>query len=89
MVGRQDQEHQLSLEHAATGLRGAGLAVAAEMLAGDPDEVISAEVVQREVGLLAPPRPRCVWRARNDADYSSANRVSSGQQEVPAFEPTL
>lgn len=52
MVGKKDQEHALSLEHAATGLRGAGFTVTADLLPGDPDEVIATEVQQRDVGLL-------------------------------------
>jgi nucleotide-binding universal stress UspA family protein len=52
MVGRQDKEHELSLEHAATSLRGAGLQVTADLLPGDPDEVIASEVEKREIGLL-------------------------------------
>jgi nucleotide-binding universal stress UspA family protein len=52
MVGRKDHEHALSLEHAATGLRGAGFTVTADLLPGDPDEVIAAEVAKREIGLL-------------------------------------
>ncbi len=53
MVGRQDKPHELSFEHAATSLRGAGFEVTADLLAGDPDEVIAAEVEKREIGLLA------------------------------------
>ncbi|MFZ9937748.1 MAG: universal stress protein [Luteolibacter sp.] len=52
MVGRQDKEHGLSLDHAATSLHGAGFEVTADLLAGDPDEVIAAEVEKREIGLL-------------------------------------
>ena len=52
MVGRQDKEHEISLDHAATSLRGAGLQVTADLLPGDPDEVIASEVEKREVGLL-------------------------------------
>jgi nucleotide-binding universal stress UspA family protein len=52
MVGKPDRERQLSLDHAATGLRGAGFTVTADLVSGDPDEVISAEVQQREVQLL-------------------------------------
>ena len=52
MVGRQDRERELSLEHAATSLRGAGLEVAVDLVAGDPDEVIASEVEKREIGLL-------------------------------------
>jgi nucleotide-binding universal stress UspA family protein len=53
MCGKQDHEHELSLEHAATGLRGAGFTVTADLLAGDPDEVIAREVTQRNIDLLA------------------------------------
>jgi nucleotide-binding universal stress UspA family protein len=52
MVSRQDKQHELSLEHAATSLRGAGLQVTADLLAGDPDEVIASEVEKREIDLL-------------------------------------
>jgi nucleotide-binding universal stress UspA family protein len=52
MVGRNGHEHALSLEHAATCLRGAGLTVTADLLPGDADEVIAAEVTKREIGLL-------------------------------------
>ena len=52
MVGKKDHEHTLSLEHAATLLRGAGYTVTADLLAGDPDEVIAREVSQRGVDLL-------------------------------------
>ncbi len=52
MVGRQDKEHELSLDHAATSLRGAGFEVTADLLTGDPEEVISAEVEKREIDLL-------------------------------------
>lgn len=52
MVGKPDKERQLSLEHAATGLRGAGFTVTADLLAGDPDEVIAAEVQQGEIHLV-------------------------------------
>ena len=52
MCGKQDREHELSLEHAATGLRGAGFTVTADLLTGDPDEVIAREVTQRDIDLL-------------------------------------
>lgn len=52
MCGKQDREHELALEHAATGLRGAGFDVKAELIPGDPDEVIAAEVEKREIDLL-------------------------------------
>lgn len=52
MVGKKDHGHALSLEHAATGLRGAGFTVISELLPGDPDEVIAAQVQQHEIGML-------------------------------------
>lgn len=52
MVGKPDKERELSLEHAATGLRGARFAVTASFLPGDPNEVIATEVQQREIQLL-------------------------------------
>jgi nucleotide-binding universal stress UspA family protein len=52
MVGRKNHEDELSLEHASTGLRGAGFSVTADLLPGDPDEVIAAEAENREIGLL-------------------------------------
>ena len=52
MCGRQDREHELALEHAATGLRGAGFDVKADLISGDPDGVIAAEVEKREIHLL-------------------------------------
>jgi nucleotide-binding universal stress UspA family protein len=52
MVGRKDHEHALALGHAASGLRGAGFDVTSELLAGDPDEVIAAQLQQHEIGLL-------------------------------------
>jgi nucleotide-binding universal stress UspA family protein len=52
MCGKSDHEHALALEHAATGLRGAGFTVIADLLPGDPDEAIAHEVKQREAGLL-------------------------------------
>jgi nucleotide-binding universal stress UspA family protein len=50
MVGKSD--HERSLEDAAVALRGAGFAVSADLLPGDPDEVIAAEVEKRGIGLL-------------------------------------
>lgn len=52
MVGKNDGESARSLEHAATGLRGAGFAVTADLLPGDPDEVIASQVIEREISLL-------------------------------------
>lgn len=52
MVGKKDHEHALSLEHAATSLRGAGFSVTADLLPGDPDEVIATQVQQREIDML-------------------------------------
>lgn len=52
MAGKPDQEHTLALEHAATSLRGAGFAVTADVLPGDPDDVIATQVKEREIGLL-------------------------------------
>ena len=52
MIGKPDKEHELALEHAATSLRGAGFTVTADLLPGDPDEVIAAQVKEREIGLL-------------------------------------
>jgi nucleotide-binding universal stress UspA family protein len=53
MIAQQDKKHELSLSEAATGLRRAGFEVTAELLSGDPDEVIAAEVENRKIGLLA------------------------------------
>ncbi|MCU0776208.1 MAG: universal stress protein [Akkermansiaceae bacterium] len=47
-----DGGRELSLGHAATGLRGAGFTVKADLSPGDPDEVITAEVGKRDIGLL-------------------------------------
>jgi nucleotide-binding universal stress UspA family protein len=52
MVGKEDKDHELTLEHAATGLRGAGFTITADLLSGDPDEVIAKQVEQREINLL-------------------------------------
>lgn len=52
MVDKPDKEHELALEHAATSLRGAGFTVTADLLPGDPDDVIAAQVKEREIGLL-------------------------------------
>lgn len=52
MCGKPDREHEISLEHAVTSLRGAGFSVTSELLAGDPDEVIAREATQRSIDLL-------------------------------------
>jgi nucleotide-binding universal stress UspA family protein len=52
MVGKQERENELTLEHAATGLRGAGFTVKADLISGDPEEVISREVAGRDIHLL-------------------------------------
>jgi len=52
MVGKPDKQHELSLDHAATSLRGAGFAVTADLLPGVSEEVIAAEVARREIDLL-------------------------------------
>jgi nucleotide-binding universal stress UspA family protein len=52
MCGKQDRDHEISLGHAATCLRGAGFTVTADLLSGDPDEVIAREVAQRNIDLL-------------------------------------
>jgi nucleotide-binding universal stress UspA family protein len=52
MVGKPDSERELSLGHAATGLRGAGFTVKADLSPGDPEEVITAAVGKRDIGLL-------------------------------------
>jgi nucleotide-binding universal stress UspA family protein len=52
MVGKKDGEYARALEHAATALRGAGFHVTADLLPGDPDEVIASQVIAREIGLL-------------------------------------
>lgn len=51
-VGKPDTELSRSLESAATALKGAGYAVAAELLPGDPDEIISAKVKDSSADLL-------------------------------------
>ena len=40
------------LEDAAISLRGAGFTVTADLLTGDPDEVIASQVIQRDIDLL-------------------------------------
>lgn len=52
MCGKPDREHELSLEQAAAGLRGAGFTVIADLLPGDSEEVIAREVTQRDINLL-------------------------------------
>ena len=51
-AGRQDSDLARSLENAATGLRGAGFTVTADLMQGDPDEVIAREVKLRGIDLL-------------------------------------
>ena len=51
-VGCYCEEHERSLDHAATSLRGAGFQVNADLPSGDPEEVIAAEVEKRDIGLL-------------------------------------
>jgi nucleotide-binding universal stress UspA family protein len=51
-VAKPDSGLSRELQDAATALRGAGYIVTAELLPGDPDEVIAAEVKSREIGLL-------------------------------------
>jgi len=52
MCGKQDRDNEIALEHAATSLRGGGFAVIADLIAGDPDEVIAREVSGRGIDLL-------------------------------------
>jgi len=52
MCGKPDRDHEITLEHAATSLRGAGFTVTAHLVAGDPDEVIAREVNERQIDLL-------------------------------------
>jgi len=52
-VGKPDSDLARSLGEAATALRGAGFTVVADLLAGDPDEVIATQVKQRDIHLLA------------------------------------
>lgn len=52
MAGKADPDLARALEHAATGLRGAGFQVTADLLPGDPAETISAEVQKRGIDLL-------------------------------------
>lgn len=51
-VGKAGGGLERDLEHAATGLRGAGFDVTAELVQGDADGVISSEVEKREIDLL-------------------------------------
>lgn len=51
-IGREGSELARALEESATALRGAGYEVDAQLLSGDPDEVIAAQVKERESGLL-------------------------------------
>jgi nucleotide-binding universal stress UspA family protein len=51
-VGKPDGELSRELQEAATALHGAGFTVTADLLPGDPDEVIAEEVKKRDIGLL-------------------------------------
>ncbi len=51
-VGKPGGNLELELEHAATGMRGAGFEVKASCIAGDAEEVISSEVEKRAINLL-------------------------------------
>ncbi len=51
-VGKPDSSLQSKLANAATKLRDAGFEVEANLLPGDPDEVIAAEVESRGIDLL-------------------------------------
>lgn len=51
-VGTPDSELSRSLEGAATALKGAGYTVTAELLSGDPDEIISSKVKDTSADLL-------------------------------------
>ncbi|MDQ8192277.1 universal stress protein [Roseibacillus persicicus] len=51
-VGKLDSDLARELDGAATGLAGAGYDVSAELLQGDPEEVITREVEARGVDLL-------------------------------------
>lgn len=51
-IGKPGSDLERSLNGAATALKGAGFAVTAELLAGDPDEVISAKVKDSGIDLL-------------------------------------
>ncbi|MEX1025960.1 MAG: universal stress protein [Planctomycetota bacterium] len=51
-VGKPESNLARALDAAALGLRGAGFDVTAELLPGDPDDVIAARVKERGVNLL-------------------------------------
>lgn len=51
-VGKPGGTLARDLEHAATGLRGAGFGVKADLLPGDADEVIAETVENRQIDLL-------------------------------------
>lgn len=51
-VGKPGAELSRSLDEAATALRGSGFKVTADLLAGDVEETIAAEVDKRGIGLL-------------------------------------
>ncbi len=51
-VGQPGGDLARALEEAAASLQGAGFAVTADLLPGDPEEVIAAEVKRRDIGLL-------------------------------------
>lgn len=51
-IGKTGSELERSLDASATALKGAGFAVTAELLPGDPDEVISAKVKDAGIDLL-------------------------------------
>lgn len=51
-VGKLGTDMARALEDSATALRGAGYTVTADLLPGDPDDVISAQVNERGIGLL-------------------------------------
>ena len=51
-VGKPDSTLAKSLEDSATALRGAGYKVTADLLPGDADEVISAQLKELGTGLL-------------------------------------
>lgn len=51
-VGKPGGDLERSLEKAVAQLRGAGFSVIAELLPGDADEVIAAQVKQRDISLL-------------------------------------
>lgn len=51
-IGKPDTELARALDESATALRGAGYKVTADLFPGDPDEVIAAQVKEREIGLL-------------------------------------